>query len=58
MQFVDITQPGWQATPENVASLASEVEHKRESTTAFVFDILGNGSVRFEQFDGTYWVGG
>jgi hypothetical protein len=54
MKFVDITQPGWQATPENVESLASEVEQKRESITAFVFDILGNGSVRFEQFDGTY----
>jgi hypothetical protein len=42
------------ATAENVANLASEVKHNCESTTAFVFDILGNGSVRFEQFDGTY----
>jgi hypothetical protein len=54
MNFDDITQPGWQATTENVENLASIVEQKRESMTAFVFDIFGNGSVRFEQFDGTY----
>jgi hypothetical protein len=54
MHFVDLTQPDWQATMENVENLASIVEQKRESTTAFVFDIFGNGSVRFEQFDGTY----
>ncbi len=54
MNFDDFTKPGWQATADNVANLASEVQHKCESTTAFVFNILGNGSVRFEQYDGTY----
>jgi hypothetical protein len=54
MNFDDFTKPGWQATADNVANLASEVQHKCKSTTAFVFNILGNGSVRFEQYDGTY----
>ncbi len=53
-QLVDqITIPGWICTPENVPKMVEEVEAKAPDTCAFVFDLLGNSSQRFEQFDGT-----
>jgi hypothetical protein len=33
--------------------MVSTVEEAAKNSAAFVFDLLGNGSVRFEQFDGT-----
>jgi lysophospholipase L1-like esterase len=33
--------------------MLATVEEKTKTSTAFVFDLLGNSSVRFEQFDGT-----
>jgi hypothetical protein len=52
-QFEDVTVPGWTATLENIAKLATNVANMAENSAAFVFDILSNSSVRFEQFDGT-----
>ncbi len=49
----DATKPGWVASADNVKRLAEEVEAAAPATTAFVFDLLGNSSVRFEQYDGT-----
>ncbi len=52
--FVDVSTPGWTANPLNIARLAAEVEHRvKEGAKAFVFDLLGNSLVRYEQFDGT-----
>ncbi len=53
LAFVGITVAGWTPCPENVKKMASTVEEKAKSSAAFVFDLLGNSSVRFEQFDGT-----
>jgi hypothetical protein len=53
MPVADATQPGWVALAENVKRLAGEVEAAAPATAAFVFDLLGNSSVRFEQYDGT-----
>jgi hypothetical protein len=33
--------------------MVAAVEEKAKNSVAFVFDLLGNSSVRFEQFDGT-----
>jgi hypothetical protein len=33
--------------------LISDVRKNAPDTDAFIFDLLGNSSVRFEQFDGT-----
>ncbi len=33
--------------------MLATVEEKAKTSTAFVFDLLGNSSVRFEQFDST-----
>ncbi len=44
---------GWTPCPENVRKMAATVEEKATNSAAFVFDLLGNSSVRFEQFDGT-----
>jgi hypothetical protein len=56
--FVDISTPGWTANPHNIARLTAEVEHRvKEGAKAFVFDLLGNSSVRYEQFDGTVAAG-
>jgi lysophospholipase L1-like esterase len=52
--YVDITVPGWMPTPENIATLSERVRAlSADRNSAFVFDLLGNTSVRFEQFDGS-----
>jgi hypothetical protein len=51
--FMDITVPGWAPTAENVAMMAGRVEGKSVELAAFVFNLFGNSSVRFEQFYGT-----
>jgi hypothetical protein len=50
MSFDDITVPfiTW-----CIAKLKQTIESKTENTDGYVFDLLGNSSVRFEQFDGT-----
>ncbi len=49
--FVDVSTPGWTANPLNIARLAAEVEHRvKEGAKAFVFDLLGNSSVRMKFF--------
>jgi hypothetical protein len=53
MNFVGVTVPGWTPCPENIQKMVSVVEEKSKSSAAFVFDLFGNSSVRFEQFDGT-----
>ncbi len=53
-QVVDLTQPGWLASKENTESLEKklkDIECNEQST--LVFDLLGNSSFRFEQFDGS-----
>jgi hypothetical protein len=51
--FDGITVPGWTPSTDNVAKMVSLVECKTKDSAAFVFNLLGNSSVRFEQFDGT-----
>ncbi len=53
LSFVGITVAGWTPCPENVKKMVESVEEKAKNSVAFVFDLLGNSSVRFEQFDGT-----
>jgi hypothetical protein len=53
LNFVGVTVAGWTPCPENVRKMVSIVEEKSKTSVAFVFDLLGNSSVRFEQFDGT-----
>ncbi len=45
--------PGWMPTAENVQKMSELVEDKAKGGAAFVFDILSNSAVRYEQFDGT-----
>jgi lysophospholipase L1-like esterase len=52
--FVDNSVPGWMPTPENIVAMRDNVRaHAAQHANAFVFDLLGNSSVRFEQFDGS-----
>jgi hypothetical protein len=51
--FIPVIKPGWVATVENVAELVNVVKGLVPTTTLFVFDLFGNSSIRFEQFDGT-----
>jgi hypothetical protein len=53
LSFVDETQPGWTASAENVNKLKDKIETTAANSAGIVFDILGNSSVRYEQFDGT-----
>jgi hypothetical protein len=53
LSFVDITQPGWIASPENIKKLREQLETIATEPVGIVFDLLGNSSVRYEQFDGT-----
>jgi hypothetical protein len=50
---IDVTVPGWIATPDNISSMCKDTAAMASQASAFVFDILGNSVVRFEQFDGT-----
>jgi hypothetical protein len=43
--------PGWTANADNIGQLSNAV--KEHVTRAFVFDLFGNTSVRYEQFDGS-----
>jgi hypothetical protein len=51
---IDLTQPGWLASKENIDGLTEKLDgiHCNEYTT-LVFDLFGNSSFRFEQFDGS-----
>jgi hypothetical protein len=52
--FLVNSLPGWMPTPENIAAVLNTVRaHVAQQANAFVFDLLGNSSVRFEQFDGS-----
>jgi hypothetical protein len=53
LSFVDITQPGWIASPENIKKLREQLETIAIESVGIVFDLLGNSSVRYEQFDST-----
>jgi hypothetical protein len=48
-----VTIPGWICSPENVSKMLAELETKSLDAGAFVFDLLSNSTLRFEQFDGT-----
>jgi hypothetical protein len=53
-EFVDQSEPGWSASVNNIGKLLLQTQKNvQDGATAFVFDILGNTSVRFEQFDGS-----
>jgi hypothetical protein len=58
MSFANITTSGWMATAENVKNLESLISSRTQETDAFVFDRLGNSSIRFEQADGRFHLGG
>ncbi len=52
--FTDLSTPGWVPTPGNVTALRDSVHNQvSENVSAFVFDLFGNTSVCFEQFDGS-----
>jgi lysophospholipase L1-like esterase len=53
LTFANITTAGWIATDENVKNLITLINSRTQETDAFVFDLLGNSSIRFEQADGT-----
>ncbi len=53
-KYVDNSVPGWKPMPENIVAVRDNVRaHVAQHASAFVFDLLGNSSVRFEQFDGS-----
>jgi hypothetical protein len=51
VQVIDHTLPGWTPSPGNVAKLQNEIE--TDLSSSYVFDLYGNSSLRFEQYDGT-----
>ncbi len=51
--FSNITTAGWTPTVDNLKKLEDAIRAKANENEAFVFDLLGNSSVRFEQEDGT-----
>jgi hypothetical protein len=48
-----IGKPGWISSAANVTELIAEVRKNALVADAFIFDLLGNSSICFEQFDGT-----
>ncbi len=53
MIFSNITTAGWTPTVDNLNKLEAAIRAKAHENEAFVFDLLGNSSVRFKQEDGT-----
>jgi hypothetical protein len=53
LSVVNHSVPGWTPTLENVKKMSELVEKEAKGNAAFVFDILGNSAIRFEQFDRT-----
>jgi hypothetical protein len=53
MTFSNLTTAGWTPTVDNLNKLEAAIRAKAHENKAFVFDLLGNSSVRFEQVDGT-----
>jgi hypothetical protein len=53
MTFSNITTAGWTPTVDNLKNLEAAFRAKAHENDAFVFDLLGNSSIRFEQVDGT-----
>ncbi len=53
LSFENHSVPGWTPTANNVKKMVDLVEDKAKDGAAFVFDLLGNSAVRFEQYDGT-----
>jgi hypothetical protein len=52
--FIDQCEPGWTASADKVTILKEKIKrHVDDGATAFVFDILGNTALRFEQYDGS-----
>ena len=50
----DLTESGWVASPENISKLISSLSKLTiPSDFIVVFDLLGNASFRFKQFDGS-----
>jgi hypothetical protein len=50
----DLTRPGWLATTDNIEALISQMSKTQlEPGFSVAFELLGNASYRFEQFDGT-----
>jgi hypothetical protein len=50
---INHTTPGWTPSSDNIAKMLKCTENESGVSSAFVFDLLGNSSLRFEQFDGT-----
>jgi hypothetical protein len=54
LEVVNLTTPGWIASPENILLLTEKLkEITCSSRDKIVLDLYGNMSYRFEQFDGT-----
>jgi hypothetical protein len=51
VKVIDHTFPGWAPSPGNVAKVQENIE--TDVSSSYVFDLFGNSSLRFEQYDGT-----
>ena len=51
---IDLTKPGWMATPANIESLRSELAALADlENCAVVFDVFGNSAFKFKHVDGS-----
>jgi hypothetical protein len=50
---IDHTIPGWTPSSDNIVKMQKSIENRAGVSSGFVFDLFGNSSLRFEQFDGT-----
>jgi hypothetical protein len=51
---VDLSAPGWVATPANVEEMANKLRQLEiDEGTAVVFDLFGNSAYRYESYDGS-----
>jgi lysophospholipase L1-like esterase len=53
-ELINLTEPGWVISPENVADLLTKLKNLPKcNNTAYVFDVFGNSCTRVSLFDGT-----
>jgi len=53
LEVIDLTLPGWVASPDRLAELRAKLDGMDKGEYTYILDPLSNSTFRFEQFDGT-----
>jgi len=56
-EVINLCVPGWVATPSNVTDMIARLnEVPTDSSTVLIFDVFGNSTFRYENYDGSVFM--